>query len=335
MQGILNDTIIQEVRKSNCFDFLRYLFALSLIIAHFCTLTNQEQFWFITGGMRVKAFFTITGFLVTYSFLRRDCQIKSYARKRFVRIIPAYVVCILVCLLVGWVVTSLPSGDFFASLQTWKYTVANLLMLNWLEPELPQTFQNNVVPQMNGSLWSMKQEVLFYVLVPFIVMIMHRIGKRVFIFPVIAICLVIYQKASIQTQYFMYFFSGMFYLLFFDWVSKQIRFILPVAIIAEAMVYVVRVPYLTEFCFAIEPLTFSALIIGIAYHCKPLNFFRRFDNVTYGLYLYHFPVIQVLILYGVKDYNIYLCFFLTLLITSIMASLSWFVIEKPLMNRYK
>ena len=32
------------MRKGNCFDFLRYVFAFSLIIAHFCTLTGNEQF---------------------------------------------------------------------------------------------------------------------------------------------------------------------------------------------------------------------------------------------------------------------------------------------------
>lgn len=335
MPEILNDNIISEVRKGNSFDFLRYLFAFSLIVAHFCSLTGIDQFWFITGGMRVKAFFTITGFLVTYSFLRRDCHIKSYAMKRIVRIIPAYIVCIVFCLLLGWGVTTLGTGDFFASMQTWKYTFFNMLMLNWIEPELPQTFQNNCFPQMNGSLWSMKQEVVFYVLVPFIILLMRRVGKRTVTLPVIIAGLVIYQTASIQTQYFMYFFSGMFYLMFFDYVSKRLNIILPLAALAEAMVYIVDMPYLTALCNAIEPLTFSALIIGIAYKSRPLNVFRKYDNVTYGLYLYHFPVIQTLILWGVADYNIYVCFIIALFITSIMASLSWFVIEKPLMNRFR
>ena len=335
MPEILNDRIINEVRKGNCFDFLRYVFAFSLIIAHFCTLTGNEQFWFITGSMRVKAFFTITGFLVTYSFLRRDCRMKSYARKRFVRIVPAYVACILFCLTLGWTVTTLDTGEFFASMQTWKYTVANIFMLNWLEPELPQTFQSNYVPQMNGSLWSMKQEMIFYALVPLMIILMRRTGKRALTFPIIALGLLLYAVVPLQTQYFMYFFSGMFLLLFFDYVSQHYNVILPLSVVAETFVYVVEVPYITAFCYAIEPLTFSAIIICIAYNCKPLNFLRKYDNVTYGLYLYHFPVIQLLILCGVEELNIYLCFVLALIITGILACLSWFMIEKPLMSRYK
>ena len=72
MEELISNEIIQRVRKDNCFDFLRYFFAFSLILVHFCTLTDTEQFWFISGQMRVKAFFTITGFLVVYSFIRRN-----------------------------------------------------------------------------------------------------------------------------------------------------------------------------------------------------------------------------------------------------------------------
>ena len=65
-QSLLNDNIITEVRKDNCIDFLRYFFATFLIISHFCTLTETANSdTQLTGGMRVKAFFVITGFLVT------------------------------------------------------------------------------------------------------------------------------------------------------------------------------------------------------------------------------------------------------------------------------
>ena len=60
MKDLISQETTERVKRDNCFDFLRYFFAFSLILVHFCTLTNQEQFWFITGQMRVKAFFTIS-----------------------------------------------------------------------------------------------------------------------------------------------------------------------------------------------------------------------------------------------------------------------------------
>mgnify|MGYP002523905256 CR=1 FL=1 len=131
---LLNENISREIRKENCFDFLRFFFAIALILSHFCTLTGNGQVLPVTGSTAVRAFFTMTGFLVTYSFIRRDCNIVSYAQKRFARIVPAYIMTILFCMLIGWWVTSLNTKDFWISGQTWKYFISNILMLNWLEP---------------------------------------------------------------------------------------------------------------------------------------------------------------------------------------------------------
>lgn len=332
-EKILNDTIIREVKKDNCFDFLRYLFATSLILAHFCVATKTPQFWFITGGMRVKAFFTITGFLVTYSFLRRN-NIRSYAIKRFVRIVPAYIFCIFFCFIIGLSVSSLSAVDFISSVQTWKYLAANLFMLNWLEPELPNTFQSNPLPQMNGSLWSMKQEVIFYILVPILMWMMRAKGRHNMISGILVVCcIILYNYVNIQTQYFIFFISGMIMLLHFDKFCRWKKILLPLAIICLVPVYSIKIDGLSDVCHAIEPICFPMVLVGAAYNFRPLNFFRKYENVTYGLYLYHLPVIQVFVLYGISDYNLTLCFFLSLIATTLLACFSWFVIEKPLMSR--
>lgn len=333
--NILKDEITEKVRQENCFDFLRYLFAISLILAHFCTLTGTEQFWFITGSMRVKAFFTITGFLVTYSFLRR-ANILSYAKKRFVRIVPAYVICIFFCFIVGGSVSKMSYGDFILNSQTWKYLVANIFMLNWIEPELPQTFQSNPLPQMNGSLWSMKQEVLFYILVPILIWCMrNKHTRNIICFLILATCILSYNYVNHQTEYFMFFLSGMIMLLYFNIICAWKKFLIPIAFFALVPVYVVNIPYISDICRAFESLCFPIMILGVAYNAKPLNFQRRYDNITYGLYLYHFPVIQLLILYGFANYNLSLCLIATFLITSLLAYISWHYIEKPLMDKYK
>lgn len=317
---LLNDTIIHEIRKDNCFDFLRFFFATILIISHFCVLTGNDQLLPLDGGTAVKAFFTITGFLVTYSYLRRDCDIKSYAKKRFVRIIPAYIATIFFCVLIGWLVTSLSTKDFFSSAQTWKYFFSNILMLNWLEPELPGTFQNNLWPQMDGSLWVMKQEVLFYLLVPLFIFLIKKAGKKWVCIPLVIACFLIYPYVNVQTQLFTYFIGGMTLMFFFDIYNKYFKYLFCISICA--------------LLFSVfETLAFPMMLVGIAYHCKPLNCFRKIDNITYGLFLYHFPVLQTLIHYDVAEHSLVLCFILTFIITSILATLSWLFIEKPLMNK--
>lgn len=105
------------------------------------------------------------------------------------------------------------------------------------------------------------------------------------------------------------------------------------SVLSEIVLYVFYGTLPAEIASSLEPITFSSIIIGIAYYAKPLNFFRRFDNVTYGLYLYHFPIIQALILFGLLDYDVRLCFLVTIVLTSIMAVLSWKLVEKPLMDK--
>lgn len=268
----------------------------------------------------MKAFFTISGFLVTYSFIRRDYNLVSYAKRRFVRIMPAYAVTILFCILIGWMVTSLNTIEFFFSKQTFNYFLANITMLNWLEPELPNTFQNNPWPQMDGSLWAMKQEVLFYIFVPFFTYLANKTGNKWICLPILILCVIIYPFVNDQTRYFTYFIGGMFLMLYFDLFNKYFIYIFVFSIIAVIE-------------GVLDTLAFPIIIVGIAYYCKPLNFFRKVDNITYGLFLYHFPIIQLLIHYGVAEYNLILCFILTIIATFILATLSWFYIEKPLMNK--
>ena len=326
---LISQQTIERVRRDNCFDFLRYFFAFSLVLVHFCTLTETEQFWFISGQMRVKAFFTITGFLVVYSFIRRG-SIKTYCCKRILRIVPAYATTILFCFLMGGCFSTLSAADYYCSWQSANYLIANLSFLNFIEPCLPGLFSDNPVEtSVNGSLWSMKLEVLFYCFVPLMLAMMKK-SNKLLILSSAFILLSIYNSFfdnSICT--FIYFFSGTAVLLYFDKLCQHIRWILPVCV---ATYFVMLYGNMAWLNYA-EPLLFSTIIVAIAYYCKPLNFLQRYDNISYGIYLYHYPVIQVMIQYDLHHQNIYLCLALTLLITISLALLSWYAIEKPILKR--
>ena len=341
---MLSDQTIQRVKSNNCFDFIRYFFALSLIIVHFCTVTEHEQFWFVTGGTRVKAFFIITGFLVVYSYLRSN-NLKLYIKKRFNRIFPAYFMVILFCFIVGMLFTQLSFVDYITDSQTYKYLISNILFLNFIEPCLPGVFTDNYMPFMNGSLWSMKVEVLFYIIVPLLIWYLYSFKKEIVIVIVFMFSIIYNEIFSYlfthtgNKLYFLlqhqlggqmiYFFGGTVLLLYFDKFCSNIRWIFPIGLILYIASSRFHVPYLLY----IEPLSFAIVIIGIAYFCKPLNFLQKYDNISYGLYLYHFPVIQILVHFHLDKYNIYMTFILTLLITITLSLLSWFMIEKRFIIR--
>lgn len=103
------------VRRNNCFDLLRYLFALLIVAFHFSVLTHAEwsEMMVQSGPLSVKAFFVMTGFLVAYSFLQHEHHLQKYFRKRFERILPAYVVVVLFCFLLGMMLSSYSVADFW------------------------------------------------------------------------------------------------------------------------------------------------------------------------------------------------------------------------------
>jgi peptidoglycan/LPS O-acetylase OafA/YrhL len=70
------------------------------------------------------------------------------------------------------------------------------------------------------------------------------------------------------------------------------------------------------------------LTLFAAMHLPMRGFDRRVD-VSYGLYIYAFPVQQLLVMYGVTRFGFGTYFFSALTITLALAAASWFTIEKP------
>ena len=342
MNNLLNEKSRELLKKGNCFDFMRYFFAVSLIIVHFCTLADVDQFWIITGPIRVKAFFIISGFLVFYSYIKRE-DLKDYIEKRIRRILPPYFLVVISCVLLGFFITSLSKQDYVTSKETYKYLISNFSFLNFIQPTLPGVFESNPMPAVNGSLWTMKVEVMFYVSVPIIFFLLKKYNKlsimiTIFLFAIFYdYCFTMLYEQTNNSIYLLirkqigsqlvYFYSGTFILLYFNYFIKYLKYLFPIAIIL----------YFGQdlnFIFScLEPLSFATILIGLAYNLKYLNFLRKYDNISYGMYLYHFPIIQVIIYYKIPQYNIYLAFFIAFMLTIVIFALSWRFIEKPIIEK--
>ena len=81
------------------------------------------------------------------------------------RILPPYwATVVLFAILLGFCSAS---PDYFLSGQFWKYLIANLCFVNFVEPALPGVFDGMEVTAVNGSLWTMKVEWMLYLSMPF------------------------------------------------------------------------------------------------------------------------------------------------------------------------
>src|SRR5579884_3235028 len=162
--------------RANNFDALRLFAALAVVFSHSFLIAEgseaSEPFVRLTGNqcvlglVGVFVFFVISGYLVTESWCRRPAPLR-FATRRLLRIYPGLAVNALVsALLLGPLVTGMSLGAYLASPELGKF-FAHILTLNPGPLQLPGVLfaKNSVGLLVNGSLWTLRYEVMMYGLV--------------------------------------------------------------------------------------------------------------------------------------------------------------------------
>lgn len=164
--------------RRNAFDTIRLLAAMSVIVSHSFLVTSGsnaiEPLYRLTagqtsiGGLAVGVFFTISGMFIAASF-DRSASALEFVRKRALRIMPALVVVIaLSALVLGPSKTTLPLGEYFGARSTWAYFATAAFLPN--SQMLPGVFAEHTLPFVNGSIWTLKFEVMCYAFTAFVMM---------------------------------------------------------------------------------------------------------------------------------------------------------------------
>ncbi len=131
--------------------------------------------------------------------------------------------------------------------------------------------------------------------------------------------------------YLAYFAVGIYLFLNFKTVIKYRKYSL---IIAISILIILRFFDLKINIF--YPAAFGIVVILSAYSLPFLNKFGKYGDFTYGMYIYHFPIIQLF-----RHYNLFEKFdpifmaIVVITLTFLFATFSWFFIEKRFLDRYK
>ena len=168
------------MKNNNNFDFLRFLFSFLVVIGHSILLSGNPEFWngFFAAmpNFSVYSFFIISGFLI-YSSFDRSKNLKIYFRNRIKRIVPAYFFIVVTFAFLLYFFSSTTLQNYFSS--DWvKYLGANLVFANFLKPCIQYVFENNLHCAVNGSLWTIKVEIMFYVFVPILYYFIHKKSRK-------------------------------------------------------------------------------------------------------------------------------------------------------------
>jgi peptidoglycan/LPS O-acetylase OafA/YrhL len=162
---------MKNLSINNNFDILRLILAILVFFAHWNILTSQDisNPLFHLSGFAVDMFFIVSGFLIFWSF-DADQNKKHFYIKRFFRIFSLFAFLILLQTLffIGF-----SDGN---TLEIIKYFLVNIFFLNFLAPSVGTTLSALQVDAINGSLWTLKNEIVFYAFVPFIFMLYKKWG---------------------------------------------------------------------------------------------------------------------------------------------------------------
>jgi peptidoglycan/LPS O-acetylase OafA/YrhL len=329
--------------ETNNFDLLRLLFAGTVCLVHAFDLSGHQQLAFLgsvlSSAVAVKAFFVVSGFLIFMSF-ERSSSLASYARKRALRIYPAYFAVIMICA-VGFVAISTRGpADYFST--AWvRYVLANLSFLNFLGPTLPGVFEGNRVPAVNGALWTLKIEVLFYLCVPLFVMLFRRFGHLPVLVPAylgsVAYALacawmaertgsVLYVELGRQLPgQLSYFLAGAFFYYYLATFERRAVTFLVGAVLVLAVNSQWALPLF-------EPFALASVVIFFALFLYVGNF-GRYGDFSYGVYILHFPILQCFIAMGWLADRPWLYLVASVLTVLVAAMAMWHLVEKRFLRR--
>ena len=311
----------------NNFTLLRLLLALMVVFGHFKLLsgTAYPSFPFNLADAAVDCFFVVSGFLIALSYERSRDLWGFYVRRVF-RLYPMYV-CV-VCVQTAIMLSLLPGGPLSAPDSTLRYLAVNLAMANFLQYDIGGVLHGLPNPGINPSLWTLKIEIGFYLIVPFICMAVRRWGWQVL--ALIFAASVIYNLAALhlgdvrlarqlpgQLQFFV---VGMAFTLRHEPLRLH-----PLVSVAIAVVFFVAWSNFHPIPPGIRPLLVGAFVYSFAL-CTPVIPLRR--DLSYSVYLLHGPLLQTLILLGLFHDN---ALFLSGVVLTVLsyAALSEILVERP------
>jgi peptidoglycan/LPS O-acetylase OafA/YrhL len=301
------------------FDYLRLIAAI-LVIAHHARVLNGAPPIMIgtsldLGALGVGIFFVISGYLVSGS-LDRTPSVSSFIAKRALRIFPGLLAALLVtAFVIGPASTALARSDYLASPEVYGYVLKNLTLYA-VTYDLPGVFMSvPVAGVVNGSLWTLRLEFTAY-------LALGALGAARQAKPRVLTVLALAAAASAITIHALGLDArGDLYRIAYLAAINGFLFLSGAALRTSAW----RAPSwlaIAALIPLITPLWFLGLPL-IALRLGALNAPRAPVDLSYGLYIYSFPLQQML------AERSQLSLATSLALTLPFALASWLLVEKP------
>jgi len=341
---------LNDRTRPNSLGFLRYLLAALVVFSHSFTLgrfgaeplsawtDGREKL----GGFAVTCFFILSGFLIAHSYASLN-SLPHFLWHRILRIFPGFLVCLVIVAfgfgtyfywahyhtLNGYLTPRTNDGPV-------QYVVYNAGLII-RRPVIAGTLSTAVFPHINGALWTLAYEFACYLLVGllgFLGLLTRRrmAGLVVVVTMMTAISLsflpgmVTYKAWLWRDPYaprlVLFFLGGVLTNL----LSRYVRahwLIFAVAVTATAASL-----HYSSWFYAMGPLTLSYVIFWLGLRVR-MSWWDKPGDFSYGVYIYGFPIQQLLSLTHVNRFGVAVYFIASLGFATLLAVTSFHFIERP------
>ncbi|MDQ6734077.1 MAG: acyltransferase, partial [Nitrospirota bacterium] len=275
--------------RQNNFDIIRLLLATVVIFFHVGHVSGSDTFAslprYFSGHLAVEGFFAISGFLIFASY-ERCATLKDYFLKRAARILPGYWFAAACCLFIAFC---------YGSFHVLPFLLANLSFANFLAPSIPGVFPSNPNPDINGALWTIKIEVMFYIMVPIIVWLCRRLHRDAVLWTIF-VASIIFRVAMARHETLALQLPGQ---LSFFMIGALIHYHLPFfekngkwLMLAAALLYLLHIQ---TGWFFLRPAAVASLTLGASLLLPAVKGPTRWGDFSYGTYVLHWPIIQLVV----------------------------------------
>ena len=334
---------------SNNFNLLRLLAAVAVLFNHgefLYRLSLPVPFaGHSLGAVGVYVFFFISGYLIAQSW-ERSQGVLDFAAKRVGRIFPGLIVATAFSVgVVGAAMTTLPQAAYWRHDTTWLNLINNAFGIATVQV-LPGVFEHNPFARaVNGSLWTIRYELLMYALL--VPLAMWGIRRSRFIYLIFAAILAsiwltvatrpgadllatapdwLRDMWSVKdiTALGVYFFIGS---AFAQHRVSSSGWMGGIGVLALLLAAWTSHPSLIQLglWLGVPCCTFCAAHLGAGWLRG-----RPHTDLSYGVYIYAFPIQQALTQVCLaQGWSLGVCLVLSLAATVCMAAVSWFGVEKP------
>ncbi|AUH00986.1 acyltransferase [Prodigiosinella confusarubida] len=335
-----------QTTRSNLFDIVRLIAAFAVMFSHHYAFNGlaEPKVFEITklGTFSVIVFFSISGFLITKSYIKTKSPI-VYIENRCKRIFPALIICsaimtYIICPLFG-------NGDAveYMTSKTAFATFVGYITLNWVPIDI-NGFASGYIHEnrLNGSLWSLGYEFTAYILVMIVIFTKRHLIIKSSMALFFCFSLAYFTQDNPMPGIIKEFVVN--HISFHQSLVRGSLFLTPFAVGAflactqkywDTRKYKALMVFLGALAIIILSkknendvifyLSVPVIILPICLSFSDCIIKGRFD-ISYGIYIYAYPIQQIVV--NELNFNFWWSLIASMLITTMLASFSWVYVER-------